>query len=680
VTPEIRTIINGFTELLLLVEAGGSVVVANDALAKALNMSAERLVGQSLFALIATPRDEAARYLRLCSASRQPLPGSLVFRRANGAELACRCDGAALRPAGQIGTDMLMLRCRLKPEAVSRFTLLSQKITELTREIIGRRNAEEQLQRLNDELEARVEERARQIAETFARLNESERRFRLFVEGVLDCAIFMIDPDGLVTDWNGGAQRIKGYTAAEIIGQHFSRFYTDEDKARDVPGYALRTAIRTGAFEAEGWRVRKGGGKFWASVVITAIHDDGGKLLGFSKVTRDLTEKRAAEEQLRQAQKMEAIGQLAGGIAHDFNNLLTVIGGALETLQRRASPGSDDSRRLIRAAMRGVERAANLTYRLLAFSRRQPLDPKPLELNRLVIGMSDLLSRTLGEHVTIETVLSGGLWRVAADPNEVENAVLNLAVNARDAMPSGGRLTIETANTHFDEAYAAAHEEVRAGQYAMLAVTDTGAGIPREVIAKVFDPFFTTKKLGEGTGLGLSQVYGFIKQSGGHVKIYSEPGEGTTVRMYLPRLMRPDMAAVEERKPGIAPTAEHSEMILVVEDDPDVRAYSTEILRELGYDVVEAGEGDTALTLIATQPDIKLLFTDVGLPGPLNGRQLADEARKRRADLKVLFTTGYARNAIVHQGRLDPGVDLIVKPFTYAALAAKIRGVLDREN
>jgi PAS domain S-box-containing protein len=678
VTPEVRTVINGFTDLLLLVEAGGSVVAGNDAFAKALDVPADSLAGQSLFSLITTTREQAAQYLRLCSASRQAFPGSLVFRRADGVKLACRCDGAALRPSGRIGPDVLMLRCRLQPEAVSRFTVLNQKISDLTREIMGRRNAEQQLQQLNDELETRVEERARQITETFARLDESERRFRLFVEGVLDYAIFMLDPDGHVTNWNAGAQRIKGYTAAEIIGQHFSRFYTDEDQTRDVPGYALRTAIRAGTFEAEGWRVRKGGGKFWASVVITAIRDDSGKLLGFSKVTRDLTEKRAAEEQLRQAQKMEAIGQLTGGVAHDFNNLLTVIGGSLETLQRHSIPESDDSHRLIRAAMRGVERATNLTHRLLAFSRRQPLDPKPLDLNRLVIGMSDLMSRTLGEHVTIETVLSGGLWRVSADPNEVENAVLNLAVNARDAMLSGGRLTIETANTHLDEAYAAAHEEVRAGQYAMLAVTDTGAGIPREIIGKVFDPFFTTKKLGEGTGLGLSQVYGFIKQSGGHVKIYSEPGEGTTVRMYLPRLLTPDMAPDEERKPGMAPTAAESETILVVEDDADVRAYSTEILRELGYDVVEAAEGDTALALIATQPQIKLLFTDVGLPGPFNGRQLADEARTRRADLKVLFTTGYARNAIVHQGRLDPGVDLIVKPFTYAALAAKIRAVLDR--
>jgi CheY-like chemotaxis protein len=292
--------------------------------------------------------------------------------------------------------------------------------------------------------------------------------------------------------------------------------------------------------------------------------------------------------------------------------------------------------------------------------------------------MSDLLGRTIGEHIQIETVFSGGLWQVAADANQLENAVLNLAVNARDAMPSGGKLTIETANAHLDEIYAAAHEEVKAGQYVMVAVSDTGQGIPREIIGKVFDPFFTTKKLGEGTGLGLSQVYGFIKQSGGHVKIYSEPGEGTTVRLYLPRLITEETVEVERKDPP-APGTGGAETILVVEDDIDVRAYSTETLRELGYHVLEASEGDAALGLIVSHPEIKLLFTDVGLPGAFNGRHLADEARKRRPELKVLFTTGYARNAIVHHGRLDPGVNLIAKPFTFAGLAAKVRAVLDEE-
>ena len=290
--------------------------------------------------------------------------------------------------------------------------------------------------------------------------------------------------------------------------------------------------------------------------------------------------------------------------------------------------------------------------------------------------MSDLLTRTLGETIQVESVLSGGLWQVSVDPNQVENAILNLAVNARDAMVEGGNLTIETANTYLDEAYAYANAEVTAGQYVMLAVSDTGVGMTRDVVEKAFEPFFTTKQIGEGTGLGLSQVYGFIKQSGGHVKIYSEPGEGTTVRIYFPRTIT-TLASIEEpSRHARVPDLGGTETILVVEDDPDVRAYTTEILRELGYRVLEAHEGDTALTVLATEPDIKLMFTDIGLPGPFNGRQLAEEAKKQRGDLKILFTTGYAHNAIIHHGPLDPGVQLIVKPFSFAGLAAKIRQIL----
>jgi CheY-like chemotaxis protein len=287
------------------------------------------------------------------------------------------------------------------------------------------------------------------------------------------------------------------------------------------------------------------------------------------------------------------------------------------------------------------------------------------------------MGRTIGAHITIETVLAAGLWQVSADPNQIENAILNLAVNARDAMADGGKLTLETANAHLDDAYAKTNAEVTPGQYAMLAVTDTGIGMTPDVIEKAFEPFFTTKEIGQGTGLGLSQVYGFIKQSGGHIKIYSELGEGTTVRLYLPRLYE----QTAERKDEIAavqpPPIGGRETILVVEDNDDVRAYTTEVLRELGYEVFEAAEGDAALSLILSEPRIKLLFTDVGLPGAFNGRQLADEARRIRSDLKILFTTGYAQNAIIHQGRLDPGVHLIVKPFNFAGLAARIRQMFD---
>jgi PAS domain S-box-containing protein len=610
----------------------------------------------------------------------QPMPGALVFRRLNGAPLECQCSGAALRPGGEFGPRTILLRSRPKNEAVVSFAALNQKIADLSREVRGRRRAEAGLRELNDSLEQRIEVRSQEIRDVFSRLYESERQFRNLVESVTDYAIFMLDQNGFITTWNAGAERIKGYTSDEIIGQHFSIFYTEDDRRNGVPEQVLATTRRTGRIAMDGWRVRKSGDLFWASVIINEIHDEEGRAAGFAKVTRDLTERRTMEEQLRQVQKMEAVGQLTGGIAHDFNNLLTVISGNIETVQRRMSRNDPGLHRYLEAAGRAVERASTLTHRLLAYSRRQPLEPKPVELNRLIMGMSDLLGRTIGVHITIETVLAGGLWQVSADPNQVENAVLNLAVNARDAMPDGGKLTLETANSYLDEAYARINAEVIPGQYAMLAVSDTGIGMTPDVVEKAFEPFFTTKALGEGTGLGLSQVYGFIKQSGGHIKIYSELGEGTTVRLYLPRL-RERPPAVQEDAPVVQPPPlGGQETILVVEDNDEVRAYTTDILRELGYEVFEATEGDTALSLIASEPRIKLLFTDVGLPGPFNGRQIADEARKLRRDLKILFTTGYAQNAIIHQGRLDPGVQLIVKPFNFASLAAKIRQIFDEPD
>ena len=384
-----------------------------------------------------------------------------------------------------------------------------------------------------------------------------------------------------------------------------------------------------------------------------------------------------AETTLRQVQKMEAMGQLTGGIAHDFNNLLQVIIGNIEVLQRRNLVPDDAARRMILSMARSAERAATLTQRLLAFARRQPLDPKPIDVNKLVTGMSELLHRTLGESMRIETVLAGGIWRVAADANQLENAILNLAVNARDAMPSGGKLTIETANAFLDETYANAHD-VKPGQYVVVCVSDTGTGMGKDVLQKAFEPFFTTKDVGKGSGLGLSQVYGFIKQSDGHAKIYSEPGEGTTVKLYLPRLTTAADGPETVMEPKSFPAGSIDRQILVVEDDEDVRSHAVAMLRELGYSVLEAADGPRALRMLESQPGVRLLFTDVGLPGALNGRQLADRARENHPDLLVLFTTGYARNAIVHQGRLDPGVELITKPFTSAALATKVHRMLER--
>jgi PAS domain S-box-containing protein len=385
---------------------------------------------------------------------------------------------------------------------------------------------------------------------------------------------------------------------------------------------------------------------------------------------------RENEHALRQSQKMEAVGQLTGGVAHDFNNLLQVIIGNLDTLQRNLPEESSRLKRAAAHAMNGARRAGALTRRLLAFSRRQPLDPKPLNVNALVTSLSELIHRTLGETVAVETVLAAGLWQVEADNNELEAAMLNLAVNARDAMPDGGRLTIETSNAHIDEAYAANYAEVTPGQYVCIAVSDTGMGMDEATVAKAFEPFFTTKPVGRGTGLGLSQVYGFVKQSGGHVKIYSEVDQGTTVKIYLPRLTSAESIANDETDLPV-PEGQSEETILVVEDDDEVRTYSVEILRELGYRVVEAHDGPSALRLLERQVRVDLLFTDVVLPGGVTGAQVAAQARELKPSLKVLFTTGYARNAIIHHGRLDKGVKLITKPFGSTELAARVRDVLD---
>src|SRR4051812_15067772 len=412
-----------------------------------------------------------------------------------------------------------------------------------------------------------------------AALRQSQEQFRLLVQGVTDYAIFMLDPTGHVISWNSGAQRMKGYAAAEIIGQHFSRFYTDEDRAADVPLRALQTAEREGRFETEGWRVRQDGSYFWASVVIDAIHDENGSLIGFGKVTRDTTERRQvqkaleeAREALFQSQKMEAVGQLTGGVAHDFNNLLQAIGGSLEVIERRLAAGRIDIGQHTAAARTTVDRATALTQRLLAFARRQPLKPEYTNLNALVLGMRDLIEKSVGEAVQVELRLADDLWPTWADANQIESVLLNLAINARDAMPEGGRLTLETLNTHLDEAYVASEPGSEAGDYVMLAVSDTGTGMPPDVLTRAFEPFFTTKPVGQGTGLGLSQLYGFAQQSGGHVRIESEVGRGTSVRVYLPRHHgTEETKAVVDASPEPPPQAPGLETILVVEDEAIVR-------------------------------------------------------------------------------------------------------------
>ena len=387
----------------------------------------------------------------------------------------------------------------------------------------------------------------------------------------------------------------------------------------------------------------------------------------------------AAEAQVRQFQKMQAIGQLTGGIAHDFNNMLAIVIGSLDLAKRRLKTDIVRAEAGIDSALEGASRAAQLTARLLAFSRLQPLEPRTLDTNKLVGGMSEMLRRTIGENLRVETVLAGGLWRTFADPAQLENAIVNLCVNARDAMPEGGRLTIETSNAHLDDAYAATHAEVQPGQYVMISVTDTGTGMPAEVIERAFEPFYTTKGVGRGTGLGLSQVHGFVKQSHGHVKIYSEAGVGTTIKIYLPRNTGElDVGDGQARLVGELPHGKADEIILVVEDDERVRHLSVDALRELGYTVVQAADAAQAMTVLTLQPRVDLLFTDVVMPD-LDGRKLADRARAERPGLKVLYTTGYTRNAIVHNGMLDADVAFLAKPFTVEQIALKIRQVLDAE-
>lgn len=393
------------------------------------------------------------------------------------------------------------------------------------------------------------------------------------------------------------------------------------------------------------------------------------------RVVDEIFARSKVEEQLRQSQKMEAVGQLTGGIAHDFNNMLAVVLSGLDLLKRKLAKGETDVQRFADAAIEGAKRAANLTQRLLAFSRQQPLAPEPLDANRFVSRISELLGRTLGEMVRIEPVLTAGLWQMNADPDQLENTLINLAVNARDAMPKGGKLTIETMNAVVDDEYAAEYS-LTPGQYVLIAVTDTGSGMTAEIMEKAFDPFYTTKEVGKGTGLGLSQVYGFVRQSGGHVKLYSEVGVGTTVKIYLPRYYGDPGSITRERETAIAQRGSKKEIILVVEDDERVRVLSVEALKELGYSVIEAPGPLQALQILSDERDISLLFTDVVMPD-MSGRELADRARQKLPSLKVLYTTGYTRNAIVHNGVLDADTSLLSKPYRIAELASKVRKILD---
>ena len=491
-------------------------------------------------------------------------------------------------------------------------------------------------------------------------LRHSEEQFRRLVQGVTDYAIYMLSPDGIVTNWNAGAERIKGYAPNEIIGQHFSRFYTEEDRLKGMPQRALETAVREGRFESEGQRVRKDGTRFWSHVIIDPIRSEDGELLGFAKITRDITERKHTQESLErarealfQSQKMDAVGQLTGGVAHDFNNLLMAILGSLELLRKRM-PDDPNLSRLVDNAMLGARRGATLTQRMLAFARRQELDVQPLELPKLVTGMADLLASSLGPGAEIETDFPAGLPAVVGDENQIELALLNLCVNARDAMPDGGRIRIGAR----DEMMAAGNSlSLLPGHYVCLSVKDTGEGMSAETLTRATEPFFTTKGVGKGTGLGLSMVHGMAEQMGGALALRSHVGEGTTAEIWLP--------AVEGGTSGVqalkntAPAAPRGKLkVLAVDDDRLVLFNTTAMLEELGHEVVEAGSGEEALSLLE-KTGFDMLITDQAMPR-MTGLQLLEVVRERWPGLPVILATGYAEIP----GGTQVSVPKLGKPFT----------------
>lgn len=480
-------------------------------------------------------------------------------------------------------------------------------------------------------------------------LFQSEQRFRLLVQAVRDYAIYMLDKAGRITNWNAGAQAIKGYDAAEIIGEHFSRFYTDDDRARGLPAYALETALRDGKYESEAWRCRKGGERFWASVLIDPIYDESGVHIGFAKITRDITDRKRAEDELEearvavaQAQKLQALGELTGGIAHDFNNLMTVIRGSAELL---GCEGLSDERRrkYIDAIVDTAGRAATLTSHLLAFSRRQSLKPEVLDLNVRLDAFAEMLGRTLGNSIVVKLELMPGLWRIEADPTQLETALLNAAINARDAMPDGGTLTITTANRDADGLVS-------------IALTDTGQGMPPEVMARVFEPFFTTKPVGKGTGLGLSQIHGFAAQTGGRAEVESVERQGTTLRLLLPRTDQPLPAPAAASKGSVSLPA--GLRVLLVEDNEQVSEFARQLLEDLGCKVFLAATGDAALSLLDGEP-MDMVFTDVVMRG-LNGIELAKQVRERFADLPVVLASGYSDETSKKDAQ---AFELVRKPY-----------------
>ena len=494
-----------------------------------------------------------------------------------------------------------------------------------------------------------ITEREKMLSE----LHRSDSQFRTLVSGVTDYALYMLNPDGIVSNWNAGGERIKGYSAKEIVGQHFSRFYTPADRANGKPANALKTALETGHYEEEGWRVRKDGSFFWANVVIDPIHNDAGELIGYAKITRDISERKEAQErlakiqqQLAESQKLDALGQLTGGVAHDFNNLLMIISGNIHTIKKEVS--SPKSIRALRSIELASERAAGLTRQLLTFARRQSVQPQTIKIAERLHALRDVLNSGLGRTVSLVIDVKDDIWNIVVDPNEFETALVNLVVNARDAMPEGGLVTITARNMPGDNLVA-------------ISVEDTGTGIPDDIAAKVFDPFFTTKPVGKGTGLGLSQVHGFAYQAGGSIDLKSTLGEGTTITICLPR-------STAEQAPEDDPlSAVRNGTVLLVEDNPEVADASSGLLRQLGYTVRWASDASAALAEIENN-EIDIVCSDIVMPGRLDGVGLARTIRALHPKLPILLMTGYSGNG----SEVDVPFPILSKPYQLHELSREL--------
>jgi PAS domain S-box-containing protein len=499
-------------------------------------------------------------------------------------------------------------------------------------------------------------------------LRQSEERFRLLVKGVIDYAIYMLSPEGEITNWNLGAERIKGYSSDEVIGSHFSRFYTEDDRARKVPEEVLATAKREGRFESEGWRIRKDGSAFWAHVIIDSLYDDDGNHIGFAKVTRDITEKRQAAEAREKAerfqlQKLESLGKLTGGVAHDFNNLLAIIVNGMEVLGKEVQ--SVNGIRLLESMRRAASRGATLTQQLLAYARQQPLRRTRCNLNQVIENFEAVLRQAGHPGILFSVNLAADLNETELDAAQFETSLLNLVVNARDAIPATGTILITTENVKMEKGSAIG--SLPPGPYVKVTIRDTGSGMPRNIAERVFEPFFTTKPVGKGTGMGLSQVYGFVKQSEGEITLDSEIDRGTTIAMYFPAV------PCESKKDNEETSESALEKVLLVDDEPDLLETTAELFRSMDYEVFTAQNGRDALEILDSAPDIKILFTDIVMPGEINGVELARATQRLYPHIKIILVSGHARPALAAKhGELDDLV-FINKPYRFSELAKQLR-------